>query len=249
MGFDLGDGLKAVATGGLSLVGDAFGGTPKNLKQTNELPAWAKPHAESLLKRQMDVSKQGWRPYSGTRFAGLLSDNPLWARAATLTGNALRDPLDNPMYHSMAGRLTTDFARGTAANTDAVAARSGAFGSSGWGEQQRQNATALGDSLAGLQGQMYDRSLSMVPQANQMAAADTADRQSRLDFDYQQWLEQQGWDQQKVQDAASILAMLTRGQGTTTAANPNYQSGTQQALGFLLGSVGTLGKAGLLGGA
>lgn len=240
--------FASMATLGLSSAKDKlFPGTPKELTQTNDLPAWAKPQAKSLLGRQMDFSKTPWQAYGGTRFAGLLSDNPLYQQSSGLVSDAMRNPLDNPMYRSMAGQLTTDFARGTAANTDAVAARSGAFGSSGWAEQQGANARALGDSLVGLQGQMYDRSLSMIPQANQMAAADQQDQQNRLDFDYQQWLQKQGWTQDQINKAANTLALLTRGQGTATATNPNYQTGTQQALGFGLQALGTLGKAGLLG--
>lgn len=242
MGFDLGK---------VEDFGKSFLGVDNNKQATttskSNLPAWAAPHAKSLLARQMEMGKRVWQPYGGNRFTGLLSSNPLWKQSTGLMSDAMRNPLDNPMYDSMSSRLISDFSRGTAANTDAVAARSGAFGSSGWAEQQGANSRALGDSLGNLQGQMYGQALAIAPQAGQMASAEQSDQQNRLDFEFQQWLEQQGFDQSQVNNAANVLASLVRGTGTQSATGPNpaYLSGMQAVIGL---GAAAKGASGMMGG-
>jgi hypothetical protein len=229
MGFSFKDAGK-MFTGGLS-GSDLFG--DKNPTSTSnsstDVLEWAKPYYSDILKRQSDLSKRAWTPYSGTRFASPLSQNSLFSGAANMYRQAMSDPLDNPYYTAMSGRMASDFAKGTAAQTDAAAARSGAFGSSGWSAAQADNARALGDSLAQLQGQMYQQGLNAAGQAANLAQADQADQQQRLDFVYQQWLEQKGWDQNQINNFANVLQSLVgnRGtqQGTSTAPNPNRAGG------------------------
>jgi hypothetical protein len=50
--------------------------------------------------------------------------------------------------------VSRDYATGTAAQTDAMAARSGAFGGSAYQEMSQRNAEGLADRLAGASGQM-----------------------------------------------------------------------------------------------
>lgn len=229
MGFSLKDAGK-VMTGGLDSSG-LFG--DKNQTSTSsgksDVVGWAKPYYTDILKRQSDLSKRGFQAYGGNRFAGPLAGNSLFSGAANMYRQAMESPLDNPMYTAMSGRLASDFAKGTAAQTDAAAARSGAFGSSGWASAQADNARALGDSLASLQGQMYQQGLNSAGQAANMAQMQQGDEQQRLDFEYQQWMEKQGWDQNQINNFTNVLQSLLGNRGTqsetATAPNPNRSGG------------------------
>lgn len=229
MGFSLKDAGK-VMTGGLDSSG-LFG--DKNLTSTSsgssDVVGWAKPYYSDILKRQSDLSKQGFQAYSGNRFASPLSRNSLFAGASKMYGDAMKNPLDNPMYAAMSARMGQDFAKGTAAQTDAAAARSGAFGSSGWSAAQADNARAYGDSLAQLQGQMYGQGLNAAGQAANLAQMEQADDQQRLDFEYQQWLEEKGWDQSQINNFSNVLQSLLGNRGTqqqtSTAPNANRAGG------------------------
>ncbi|HET8730480.1 MAG TPA: hypothetical protein VFM34_05155 [Moraxellaceae bacterium] len=219
-----------------------FGDKNLNSSSTasNDVTPWAKGYYTDILNRQSALSKQAWQPYTGQRFTGLLSSNPLFSGAAKMYGDAMKNPLDNPMYAAMSGRMASDFAKGTAANTDAAAARAGAFGSSGWSAQQADNARAYGDSLAQLQGQMYQQGLNAAGQAVNLAQMDQADQQQRLDFDYQQFLEKQGWDQQQINNFTNVLQSLLGNRGTqqqtSTQPNPSRTGG-------MIGDIGNAGKA------
>ena len=196
---------------------------------TNDVIGWAKPYYKDILKRQSDLSKKGWQGYAGNRFAGPLASNSLFSGAAKMYGDAMKNPLDNPLYASMASRMGQDFAKGTAAQTDAMAARSGAFGSSGWAAAQADNARAFGDSLASLQGQMYGQGLNAAANAADLAQMQQGDEQQRLDFEYQQWLEQQGWDQSQINNFTNVLQSLLGNRGSqsqvATAPNPARAGG------------------------
>lgn len=215
----------------------------KNLTSTssgaNDVVGWARPYYSDILKRQSDLSKRGFQAYGGQRFASPLSQNSLFSGASKMFGDAMKNPLDNPIYAAMSSRLASDFAKGTAAQTDATAARMGAFGSSGWSEAQADNARAYGDSLASLQGQMYGQGLNAAGQAAGLAQMDQADQQQRLDFDYQQWMEQQGWDQNQINNFSNVLSALLGNRGTqsqtATAPNPKRTGG-------LVGDLSSLGN-------
>lgn len=206
---------------------------------TNDVIGWAKPYYQDILRRQSDMSRQGFKGFGGKRFAGPLANNSLFSGAAKMYGDAMKDPLDNPMYAAMSSRMGQDFAKGTAAQTDATAARMGAFGSSGWSAAQADNARAFGDSLAQLQGQMYGQGLNAAGQAAELAGAQQADEQQRLDFDYQQWLEEKGWDQNQINNFSNTLQALLGNRGnqqeTSTAPNPNRSGG-------LIGNMTSLGN-------
>ena len=238
------------------ITGGLFG--DKNQTSTSssssDVVGWAKPYYKDILSRQSDLSKKGYQAFNGTRFAGPLAGRSLFSGASKMFSDAMKNPLDNPMYTAMSGRLASDFAKGTAAQTDAAAARSGAFGSSGWSAAQADNARALGDSFAQLQGQMYGQGLSAAGQAADLAQMEQADEQQRLDFEYQQWLEQQGWDQNQINNFTNVLQSLlgNRGVQTQTATAPNparsgglmgYMSATGNALNSLGQGIGSMNKA------
>ncbi len=79
---------------------------------------------------------------------------------------------NNPYLQQMIGQsnqnITDAFSRGTAAQTDAAAARAHAYGGSGWQEAQQANQEALGRTLAqntsGLLGQNYYNSANLAEQ-------------------------------------------------------------------------------------
>ena len=108
--------------------------------------------------------------------------NPYATAANPYIGN-------NPYLQQMIGQsnqnITDAFSRGTAAQTDAAAARAGAYGGSGWQEAQQANQEALGRTLAqntsGLLGQNYYNSASLAEQGlNRAASAGEQERARQL---------------------------------------------------------------------
>jgi hypothetical protein len=73
---------------------------------------------------------------------------------ATLRGDYL-DPRTNPGYQQTLDDLKSNYATGTAAQTDAMAARGGAFGGSAHQEMMQRNNRAFADSLNKTAGDMY----------------------------------------------------------------------------------------------
>ncbi|MEN6548365.1 MAG: hypothetical protein ABFE07_20170, partial [Armatimonadia bacterium] len=99
-------------------------------------------------------------------------------------------------------------------------------------------------------------------QAADMAQMEQADEQQRLDFEYQQWLEQQGWDQNQINNFTNVLQSLLGNRGTqsqtATAPNParagglmGYMTATGNAMdsfGKGIGSISNAFKSGPSGG-
>lgn len=81
------------------------------------------------------------------------AQNPFTGQMAGLGSAALANPYmgnayTEQMIANTAGNMASGFAKGQAANTDAMAARSGAFGGSAHLEKQRDDASALAQQIA-----------------------------------------------------------------------------------------------------
>lgn len=88
----------------------------------------------------------------------------------TLSGEYL-DPTKNPAWQPTVNRMTDAYKLGTAAQTDAAAARAGAYGigNSAYEQRLQQNQRSFGDSLTNLAGNLYN-----TERGNQMSAANLA---------------------------------------------------------------------------
>jgi hypothetical protein len=160
----------------LSLGGGGGGGTQTQVK---ELPSWAQPYAENLLSSGMSAINQPVQAYEGMRVA----PQNQWTQAALsgTAGRALSGAPDeiaarqqnlatqsgqylgaNPWLNqdytqkaieANAQSMGRGYATGTAAQLDSSAARSRAFGNTGYQQQVAQNETGLGNAI----GQMANQ--------------------------------------------------------------------------------------------
>lgn len=176
----------------------------------------------------------------------------------TLEGKYL-DPGSNPAWAPMSQAITDAYSRGTAAQTDAAAARANALGSSGYNEQVGVNQQALGSSLASAAGDLYNGERGRQMQANlfapQAAAADYTDAQAllgvgdtqrqavqdQLNNQYTNQYARQYFPYQQLQFMGSALSGANVGGGTTTqmAGSPSKTAGALggAATGAAMGSV------------
>jgi hypothetical protein len=169
---------------------------------------------------------------------------------STVQGDYL-DPSTNPAWAPMSQAITDAYSKGTAAQTDAAFARSGAFGGSAYRDQTGTNQKALGDSLSLAAGNLYNterlNQLRATQQAPEMATADYQNAQAllgvgdvyrentqdQLNQQYQQWLQAQQWPYQNLDVLANGIRTSMGGGGTntTTAPNPYQPNRTAGALG------------------
>lgn len=253
-----------------------MGGGGDSGPQTNttisrsEPPPYVQPYSESLMQRAGALSNTGYSPYPGQQVADLnslqnqglqmtasraIQGSPLMNESqsqltATARGDYL-DPSTNPAWAPMAQSITDAYSKGTAAQTDAAFARSGAYGGSAYRDQTQTNQKALGDSLATASGNLYNserlNQLRATGQAPEMATADFQNAQALLGVgdtyrqntqeglnqQYQTWLQQQQWPYQNLDVLSNAIrtSMGGGGSSTTTQPDPYRSNPTAGALG------------------
>lgn len=201
------------------------GSPPANTTTTTELPPWAQPYATALLERSAALADQPMPVYSGPRSADMngyqqASQAIIANRAAngsaeiqaggrnitdTLNGGYLSagNPYLQGAIDNASQGATRNFQRATN-STDATFARSGAFGGSAWGQQQKDNATALSGQLgqiaSGMSYQNYGDERSRQMQA--LGMAPTYGNQAYQDAEQLAGAgqNQYAYDQQKLDD-------------------------------------------------
>lgn len=155
-----------------------MGGGGQPVTQSNEPPAWLKPHLESFVNRATATADLPYQPYTGQRNADI---NPLQAQAfGSVYGRAMQGspvasaaqqeaqksisggyltPESNPYLSGMVNRamgdVTKAYSEATAPMTDAAFARKGAFGGSAWEQATANNQAAMTKQLAGIANDMY----------------------------------------------------------------------------------------------
>lgn len=176
----------------------------------------------------------------------------------TISGQYL-DPATNPAWNPMSQRITDAYSTGTAAQTDAAAARANALGGSGYNQQTQLNQRALGDSLSGLAGSLYNtergyqqNALGMAPglqlaNINQLANVGAAQEQRGQ--------AQLGAAQQAYMSPYSNLEMFRNliagtGGGSTSgsASSPYFTNPAGQAIGYGIGGLALYNLLSGLGG-
>lgn len=243
-------------------MGSSGGGGTQTTVSKSEMPAWAAPHASDLLNHAAQYTfPRTSNPFPNQQISPLNSQQNMGLQMAqnraiqgspvmnasqqnlgdTLNGKYL-DIGSNPAWQPMAQRITDAYSTGTAAQTDASAARANALGGSAYGEQVGLNQRGLGDSLAGAAGQLYNDERGRQMQANlfapQSAQADYADAQALLGVgdtyrqynqdllnnNYQNAYQQANWPYQSLDIYRSALSGAVGGSGTNTSTAPNpYQ--------------------------
>lgn len=226
-----------------------MGGTPANTTSatttTQELPKWITPSARALLNRGLRVSRRPYQAYSGERVAGLDPYDTVRADTEqargylgdTVEGRYL-DPASNPYlqatYDQAARGVVDQYRRGTAAQTDARAARAGAFGGSAYDELVAANQYDLGQTLNNLATNIYGGAYANERGLQQQAAsslpgvgAPIADlerdyAQQRLDEDYANFVERRDYPLRGLDILGSVIGQSMGRAGTSTQTGPAF---------------------------
>lgn len=211
---------------------------------TQEIPEELKPLATAYTGKAINLSNQGYTPYSGERYADLNSvQNAALASTINRAANgsqtvnnaesALNQMISgtsNPYLDSMVQRAQDSVKSGF--NTAAI--NSGSFGNSG---VQEAYGKALSDTATNMYGNAYagDRANQLAAiqyaptianqaytDANQlMNAGQTLQDQAQqdLDFDYSQFLEQQNLPYKQLAAMSGVFGSNLGGSSTSTTKN------------------------------
>ena len=269
--------------------GGDSGGGDQTSKTVAEPAAEVKPYLKPFLDNAWGNANDPYQAYQGQRIAGLdqaqlMGMNLTGAQAlngfqgqgeasnnyqAMMRGDFLT-PESNPYLAANAQKAMSDitnaYRTGTKPQTDAAAARSGAFGGSAWSQMVNNNERTLGDSLGNTANQFYGENYAR-ERANQMQGLGMMSNmqnigyndaskltgvgdamrnynQDLLNTQYQDWQENQNSKYLKQEQFANALR-ATMGAGsssTTTSSNPYKVSPVANALGGAIGGYG-LGSA------
>jgi hypothetical protein len=192
--------------------------------QTQQLPAYAQPYAEDLLARASALSNTPYKPYQGQQIAGLNADDiaglgmtenqaingfqgqqdAMNTYQSTVNGSYL-NPATNPYLQGMVNtansNITSAYQTGTAAQTAAAAAQSGAFGGSAYNQTLQANQKTLADSLAQSTNNLYEQNYTN-ERANQLNAMQFAPQMQAMGYN----------DAQKILGAGDIQRSMTQDQ-------------------------------------
>ncbi|WP_288253758.1 hypothetical protein [uncultured Hydrogenophaga sp.] len=213
-GEPLGDCVTRREAGRLICGGGGGGGQSTT---TQSIPEELKPLADAYVGKAINLGNTGYQPYGGQRYAGLndLQQQGLDAIAQRATqGSQTVDNAEqqlnqviaggntNPYLDQMVGRAQDSVRSGY--NTAAV--NSGSFGNAGLAEQAGRQ---MGEVATQMYGQAYDQdrarqmqAIGMAPQFGNQAYSDAQQilnagqikqdqQQQGLDFNYQQFQDQQ----------------------------------------------------------
>ena len=247
--------------------GSSSGGTSTTITK-NEPPEWIKPYSIALMQRGAAVSDRPYEAYGQQRLAGIdpyqqmsmdltaaraLSGSPLNQAASqnvlnTLNGQYMNsNPYLDQMFNTSAQRVTDAYRQGTAAQTDAAAARGRNLGGSAYQQQVESNQRGLGDSLAALSAQTYgqnyenerNRQLQAWGAAPGLAGQDYADfqklmgvgdinrqyNQDLLNQRYQDWTDWYNYPLKQLDVLGNTIGLSIGNSGTTMSTAPNpYQT-------------------------
>jgi hypothetical protein len=251
--------------------GGSSGGTT-----TTALPSWMQPYQRNILNMGQDLANRPFVPYGGQRVAQFSPDeqaafDAIRQRATQgdpaqkLASSSLADTLSgkylngNPYLDQMVNRAQSvtanNYATGTAAQTDANAAKAMGLGNTGYFGQVAQNQDALGRNLGDIATQMYGQNYAnersnmmdaarLAPSVaaagyndasmlGQIGSAQRARDQGLLDIGYQDFLDQQNWPVQNLGILSNALGAAAGGTGvsTSTMRGGGSTGGLQGALG------------------
>lgn len=163
--------------------GGGSSGGSTTTTQKIELPKYAQPYAEDLLRRGDSLSNQQYQAYPNQKISPLTPEHEMALQgisnrayygspdisaargnlANTMAGTYMSpnaNPWLNPMMDIAAGKITDAYRKGTAAQTDKMFSQANAFGGSAYREAVKDNSSALSDSLAAAANDIYYKNYS-----------------------------------------------------------------------------------------
>lgn len=218
------------------------GGSGGSSTTVQNIPEELKPLAAKYSQDAINLSNQQYTPFQGQRFADLnqtqnlgidaiqnraLNGSQTFSNAEQALNQNIMGGQTNPFLDQMVGRAQ-DSVR-SQFNTGAV--NSGSFGNSGLQEQFQKG---LGDVASQMYGQAYEtdrnrqmQSIGMAPQFANQAYTDASQLlnagqlqqdqdQQGLDFNYQQFQEQQNDPYKKLAAMSGVFGSFPGQSSTTT---------------------------------
>ena len=223
--------------------GGGGGGTSTT---TQNIPDELKPLATAYTNKAIDLSNQGYTPYSGQRFADqnsmqtnamqMISDRAQNGDQTGIMGNAtntLNQMLGdntNPYLDQMVNRAMGS----VMLNYNTAAINSGSFGNSGLAEQYQRN---LGDVATQMYGNAYNtdqanklQALGMAQQYGNQAYTDAEqlmragqtqqdESQKQYDYGYQNYLDEQALPYKQLAAMSGVFGSNLGGSSTTTQSS------------------------------
>ncbi len=152
-------------------------GDAQNLYNQGKLSPNSYPGSQVAPQSQATLmARQGILDRAGV--GSTLNDNAYNLTSDTLGGKYL-DITQNPSWQQGLDDISKAFARGTAAQTDSAAARSGGYGGSAYNELVGINNRALGNALTDYAGNLYNQernrqtqALGLAPSIDQLGYSD-----------------------------------------------------------------------------
>lgn len=218
------------------------GGGGGSSTTTQNIPTELKPLAKAYASKAMDLGQQSYNPYTSNRFADLngtqqqgldmiqqraMGGSQTMNNAEAALNQNIQGGQTNPYLDQMVGKAQ-DSVR-SQFNTGAVS--SGSFGNSGLQEQFANN---LGDVASQMYGQAYEgdrarqmQSIGMAQQFGNQAYQDAGQllnagqvqqdqAQQGLDFNYQQFQEQQDLPYKQLAAMSGVFGTNLGASSTTT---------------------------------
>jgi len=207
------------------------GGGSQNSTTSQQLPDELKPLATAYTNKAINLSNQGYTPYTGDRYADLnnvqnqalgqtidraVNGSQTMGNAESALNQQIQGGQGNPYLDSMVQRAQDS----VKSNFNTSAINSGSFGNSGVQEAYTKN---LGDVASQMYGQAYDgdqarqmQAIGMAPQFGNQAYTDANalmqagqvvqdQSQQNKDFAYQQYQEQQNLPYQQLAAMSGVF--------------------------------------------
>jgi hypothetical protein len=165
----------------------------------------------------------------------------------TISGQYL-NPGTNPAWDPMSRRISDAYSTGTAAQTDAAAARANALGGSGYNQQTQLNQRALGDSLSGLAGGLYNtergyqmNALGMAPgmdlaRSNMLSAVGSAqDARAQAELQARQQAYMSPWS--NLAQFRNLISGTGGGSTSGQQTSPYFTNPAAQYMGYGIGGL------------
>lgn len=171
---------------------------------------------------------------------------------STLAGGP--NPYTDEMVNQVTGDISRNFRDATAPNMMAQFNSAGAYGGSAQQQAMQGAQGAMADSIgqaatsirSGAYEADQNRKMQAAQFAPQLAREDYYDMdrlglqgsqqqnlwQSLLDSQYGDFTEQRDWSKNQLSSLSNMLGAIQGGTQTSTGANPNYTSGTQNAMSY-----------------
>jgi hypothetical protein len=219
-----------------------MGGGGGGQTTTTNIPAELKPLATAYTDKAIGLSRQGFTPYQGQRYADLNTTQNLgigMVQDRALNGSATMDNAESNLNQMMGGggnpyldRMVNRAQGNVLGNANQAATRSGSFGNSGIAEAASKQ---MGDVATSMYGQAYDsdqnrrmQAINMAPTFGNQAYNDANNlmragqivqdqQQQGLDFNYNQFTDAQNLPYKQLSAMSGVFQSQPYGSSTSTS--------------------------------